>query len=185
MSTRNEPSRRYDPEATMAIRVSELDWITIKNLIQSADANGDEDISPSLSAKFMARRFEPEPKIIGLAADLIADFAKLRNVTGPLTVHITGEKGAGKTTLAQALMTALSTVRVPVQIHGEPPLDPDASTPTVLIQDGGAPRFPPGPSIRETLRRQGVVHFVPASPLSARLRRSLGRLMAYLRALRR
>lgn len=179
---------------TAVERFTMREWEQINAALQYAAGDGLE-VSPSLLARF-GKDFEPAPQLIGQAADLIDLFVACRFVPGPVHVAITGPQGSGKTVLTAAITHALRTVQVPVHVYGSDPFEPGVNPTYVLIDDVAETMARAGGIEQQKKRRQMIdayygrepapeIVVIPPVRFKDRARRSLGRLMAALRSLRR
>lgn len=163
---------------TTHVRLTESDWNEVKAALQYAAAMR-QAVSPALLNRFVGRKFEPSPKVIGEATDLIGLFVAARCAPGPVTVSITGPQGSGKTVLTRALAHALRVVKVPVHVVGDEPFDDQ--TPTYVIHDG--PVFDPAPvvAVRRSPDEPVEIVYTMPDPVHRRVRRYLGRLVGRIR----
>lgn len=179
---------------TAVVRLTMREWDEINAALQYAAGDGLE-VRPSLLTKF-GEDFEPAPQLIGQAADLIDLFVACRFAPGPVTVSIDGPQASGKTVLTAAITHALRTVQVPVHVYGSDPFEPGVNPTYVLIDDVAETMARAGGIEHQKKRRQMIdayygrepapeIVVIPPVPFKDRVRRSLGRLMAALRSLRR
>ena len=175
---------------TAVVRLTMREWDEVNAALQYAAGDGLE-VRSSLLTKF-GKDFEPAPQLIGQAADLIELFVACRFAPGPVTVSIDGPQASGKTVLTAAITHALRLVQVPVHVYGSDPFEPGVNPTYVLIDDAAAQKQALARAVenRDRLRQMkplvpGVLYTLRPLPMRQRVRRPLGRLMAFLRSLRR
>jgi hypothetical protein len=158
-------------QPTAHVRLTEREWTEVKEALQYAAAMR-QAVSPALLNRFIGRKFEASPQILGQAADLIDLFVAVKAVPGPVTVFVEGPQGSGKTTVTAAIHHALSLVEVPTQLLGS---DPIKGEPTVLLADV------PYTAQRPKALTPGEIVQTIYKPVKQRIRERLGRWIARIR----